>query len=74
MREGKITRYVSDLCRGKHELMITTKCQLAPFPDTFDANDPVDTALLELSEKLKTNFLQSAYSHQFPDADYDFSL
>ncbi|KAE9403056.1 hypothetical protein BT96DRAFT_512449 [Gymnopus androsaceus JB14] len=50
------------------------KCQLAPFLDTFDVNDPIDAALLTLSEKLKTSFLQSPYSCQFPDADFDFSF
>ncbi|KAJ3891845.1 hypothetical protein GG344DRAFT_76565 [Lentinula edodes] len=35
------------------------KCQLPPFTDTYAATDPIEAALVDLAEKLETNFLQS---------------
>ncbi|KAJ3871012.1 hypothetical protein F5051DRAFT_446772 [Lentinula edodes] len=55
--------------KGKHQ-----KCQLPPFTDMYAATDPIEATLVDLAEKLETNFLQSPYSGAFPNATYDFSL
>ncbi|KAJ3783265.1 hypothetical protein GGU10DRAFT_334890, partial [Lentinula aff. detonsa] len=55
--------------RGKHY-----KCLLAPFPDVYPATDPIEAVLVELAQKLETNFLQSAYCLQFDNATYDFTF
>ncbi|KAJ3978650.1 hypothetical protein F5890DRAFT_1479180 [Lentinula detonsa] len=55
--------------RGKHY-----KCLLAPFPDVYPATDPIEAVLVELAQKLETNFLQSAYCLQFDNTTYDFTF